>query len=367
MNDSLIKDIGRSYIVSSLLPASFFSMLAVFIFRRFLPSFSDITTQNQTVVLSVGILILAFSMWLAFLLYSSVDFVFKLYEGYYFPFFLRIPLQYLHYRLQRFHLRKYFEYKELKGRIPKIINNKQKAEAENRLDILDRMSKHELLEFEIAGPISDNWKTFLPTTLGNILAASELYAYEKYSLNGAMLFPRMSMIFPPEFVAALEEKNNQVVFILNSSLLAYLIGVMSILIGSVGMINGSQWPQPAWDILQIIQGYLQPRYTLTTAYGYLVSGSVILVLGYVIYRMSISAVKEYALFIRTSFDLYRFRILRAMNHPVPTSLEQEKLVWDTISQYLITGDRLGEIHFNYQLQKELEPLPAEKKKRFGIF
>ncbi len=80
-----------------------------------------------------------------------------------------------------------------------------------------------------------------------------------------------------------------------------------------------------------------------------------------------SAVKEYALFIRTSFDLYRFKALRELNHSVPSSLEQEKLVWRTISQYLIVGDRLGEINFDYQLKKELDPLPAEKKKRLGIF
>ncbi len=305
-------------------------------------------------------------MWLAFLLYSSVDFVFKLFEGYYFPFFLKIPLQYLQYLLQHWHLRAYYKYTKLINRNAEEGNSKKDNDSKI-MDRLEKDAKRQLLAYEISGPIDGKWKSFLPTTFGNILLASELYPYEKYRLNGAMFFPRMSMIFPPEFVSALEEKNNQIVFILNSSLLAYLTGILGVLIGSIGLMDGSQWPDPLMVSLQWLKSILQPGYIQIKPGIYLLLGALIGISGYLIYRISINAVKEYALFIRTSFDLYRFKALRELNHPVPLSLDEEKLVWEAISEYLISGDRFGEINFYYQLKQELDPQLPEKKKRFSLF
>jgi hypothetical protein len=217
VNDSLIKDIGRSYIVSSLLPASFFVLLAVVIFRFFLPPFTDITTQNQTIVISGGVITISFMMWVAFLLYSSVDFIFKVFEGYYFPFFIAIPLKYFQYLVQRRKLRQLRLYDSEVIRIKKLPKHKRKLEWE-KLSYSINTVEAQLREREIMAPLFyDNWRSFLPTRLGNIILASELYPYEKYKLDGPMMFPRMSMIFPPEFISSFEEKNNQVVFLINSS------------------------------------------------------------------------------------------------------------------------------------------------------
>lgn len=357
MNESLIKDIGRSYIVSSLLPASFFILLAVFIFRDFLPSLSDITNNNQTVIISSWMLILAFIMWVAFALYSSVDFVFKFFEGYYYPFFMARPLKLIQYWLQQFRIRKLRVYEKKAKKITAIKSKRIRMEKWAELADIVPEVEEQLRAHEMSAPLLTDWHAFLPTSLGNILLASELYPYEKYRLDGPSLFPRMSMLFPREFVDAFEEKNNHVVFLLNSSLLAYMLGMLSLLVGRIGFVDfitGSL-------LAQLYYQYFEPGFKHIPAASYSIIGLFFMVVGYGIYRISINAIKEYSLFIRTSFDLYRFNLLRELNQPVPTSLESEKLVWLTISQFMLTGERLGEKNFDYQLKPDLRASDPPKK------
>lgn len=396
MNDSLIKDIGRSYIVSSLLPASFFFLLAVFIFRDFLPPIANIVAQSNTaaptpgalmqpagtptvhpsatslppqqtsatppqeptVLVSSSILVLAGMMWVAFMLYSSVDFIVKLFEGYPYPFFIKIPFQFLQYWLQMRRLAGYFEYKknrDLVQAISKLPPDKQeekktdKMKALDRMDALETIAKNQVLEHEITAPIIADWKYFLPTNLGNILAASEIYPLEKYGLNGVMLFPRMAMTFPPEFVATFDEKTNQMMFILNSSFLSYAIGALALILGGLQQIDFSRWP-PFFS--EIYTNYLARGYQNVTSGHYLVIGAFFIFVGYSIYRISLNTAKEYALLVRTSFDLYRFNALRELNHPIPATLSKERINWKTVSDFLITGDRFAKNEFKYKLKRD---------------
>lgn len=343
MNDSLIRDIGRSYIVSSLLPASFFVLLAVVIFQGFLPPFRNITTEynqntnEQTIVISSSLLVLATIMWVAFALYSSVDFIFKVYEGYYLPFFIAIPLKYFHYRWHKHKLKLLEDYETHVKRIEKIKNKKEKRLEWEKLARSQRDVEALLREREILAPLNyDNWQSYLPTRLGNIILASELYSLEKYRMDGPTLFPRMSLLFPPEFVSAFEEKNNQVIFLLNSSFLAFLEGIIAIFIGAWGLFSKST-----------LSGFL-----IISAQNLLFIGAAFLITSYVIYSISINAVKEYSLFVRSSFDLYRFRLLKELNLPIPTSLSEEQQVWKALSQFVVAGERLGKKNFYYDLDSQ---------------
>lgn len=360
MNDSLIKDIGRSYIVSSLLPASLFVLLAVVIFKDFLPPLADLQTQTETVVISSGVFVLAFTMWIAFALYSSVDFVIKFFEGYYFPFFMAIPLKWLHYQWQRWKLRHLLAYEKAAAEIRVRPRKRDRTKGWRELAQKIPDVEEQLREREIVGPLQDNWRAFMPTRLGNILLASEIYPYERYQLDGPNLFPRMSMAFPPEFVAALEEKNNQMVFLLNSSLLALATGVIALVLSWAGT-SGFQFVN---RILPVdASAYFAQGYSSIPPAGYRLIGQVFLAVAYLIYAVSINAVKEYALFIRTSFDLYRFHLLRELNYPIPSSLENEKQVWVALNQFILAGEKLGEKAFTYQLKPELIATTVEKENK----
>ena len=88
--DNLIKELGRSYIVSSFLPSAFFVSIIFLLYRGFISEslISKLQTNN---VLLVGTWVIAaiFTTWIAFFLFSSVDWLVKLFEGYYFPFWLQ--------------------------------------------------------------------------------------------------------------------------------------------------------------------------------------------------------------------------------------------------------------------------------------
>ena len=83
--DSFIKELGRSYIVSSLLPAAFFCLILLMLFQGVIPDdyFEELNKTNL-VVLGQWLLMAIVPIWIGFLLFSSVDWIVKIYEGYFF-------------------------------------------------------------------------------------------------------------------------------------------------------------------------------------------------------------------------------------------------------------------------------------------
>ena len=154
----------------------------------------------------------------------------------------------------------------------------------------------------------------MPTRLGNILRASELYPQIRYKIDGIALFPRLSAVFPPEFSADFEEKNNHIIFLLNSSFLSCLIGFASVLLGIVGNIYLSRLVKTNPDVPSNL---LERGFSLLSPAEHIWIGIGFLIAGYIIYCVSITVAEGYAFFVRTAFDLYRFDLLRELNQPVP--------------------------------------------------
>ena len=62
---------------------------------------------------------------------------------------------------------------------------------------------------------------------------------------------------------------------------------------------------------------------------------------------------------RTSVDLYRFSVLRAMHIPIPTSIRQERLIWGTLQKLTILGQE--DVELTYAQQNKL-PVASVKNK-----
>jgi hypothetical protein len=80
--DSFIKELGRSYIVSSFLPSAFFVSLLLILFRGFIPAelVSDLS-EGGFLLFGRWVVVSIFTIWIAFFLFSSVDWIVKLFEG----------------------------------------------------------------------------------------------------------------------------------------------------------------------------------------------------------------------------------------------------------------------------------------------
>jgi hypothetical protein len=377
LNESIIKDIGRSFIVSSLLPAMLFVLLAVAFFRNFVPVFlvENLRAGGSSPVYGAGALLLTLVSWVAFILYSGVDYIVKFFEGYYFPGLLALVLKWFQYTNQKRQLSHFREY---------VRSNQEQVEPESqnhKIALADWLQKllpfvhkgpelddlqlytqagMELQPGELTGPLDDNWRKFMPTRLGNILLASERYPYERYSIDGITIFPRMSVLFPPEFQAKLEEKNNHLVFLLNSSLLSIVLGYVALVLGIVGtyILTPIAFlpPETARDFLQRGFSQISPQ-------EYLWLGSGLLLVGYFIYGISINVAIEYGICVRTGFDLYRFKLLMELNRSIPESLKEEQGVWLELSDFFKAGQRMGEIGFTYKLKAEYAEFMGNKKIR----
>ena len=85
-------------------------MLAVVVFRRFIPAFiiNNLNTGITTTIFGAGAILLMLIFWIAFALYSGVDFIIRAYEGYYFFPFIASPFKHFHYWLQTRRLRVQF-------------------------------------------------------------------------------------------------------------------------------------------------------------------------------------------------------------------------------------------------------------------
>jgi hypothetical protein len=364
---SFIKEIGRSYIVSSFLPAALFVSLGVFIFRGFAPELISEGIQRINLFLglnkpenfSLGGLFTLFiaTCWLAFYLYSSTNWTVQLYEGYKFPRFVSELMRF--YFRQRLH-RKSLEIYEARRR---QFKKRQRAHGRN----LKEPRELALVEIENVGTYSPiDEADLLPTRLGNVLKASECYAEERYKLNSLVVFPKLLHVFPQHFINELEDKNNRFIFLIHSSFLAYLIGIPALL---VGLFNNLFAPfcnnafTPKWIINTFCQnGFISRGFSVLSPDEYIVVGLVFVGSGYLLYRVGVDAAREFALHIRAGFDLYRFDLLRQLNHRLPTTLNDEKKIWELLSEYFVAGNRLrfSEIRIRYRYHQNSKSDQSKK-------
>ena len=216
-------------------------------------------------------------------------------------------------------------------------------------------------------PIQAN--LLMPTRFGNILLTSELYPEEKYAMNSIALWTRLIHVMPKHFKDLMEEKNNQLIFLLNSSLLSYLISFISFAVAILGL--PCQIFVGAYICASVssaspfyLRGFLQ-----VAPSEYLLVGILFAFIGYFVYWLSLPTAEAFGLLVRSGFDLYRFDLLHQMNYKLPKNSEEEKNLWRGISEYMISGNKLQLREpdpIEYSVRKELlnkvEGTPDDKSK-----
>ena len=331
-SSSIIKDLGRSYIVSSLLPAALFLSLGGLAFRGFAPGFlaTRLIAQDQFYT-SQWFIFLTFTVWVAYGLFSITDWTVRLYEGYFFPKKVKTFLVYF--------IKQWYE------RLTPNIRDFKKLRAEGHSpDSFDykkysRAAKIEYFNLERIAPFDE--KNLLPTRFGNILLACEQYSEEKYKMDGFALWTRLLQVLPKQLIDQIEEKNNQMIFLLNSSLLAYFNGCLALIVGSIRL-PCQIWS--GWSVCHtgaLPQNFFERGFEHLSPTEFLLVGLAFIVGGYVIYRLALPVTEAVGLLMRSGFDLYRFDMLRQLNIEVPPSLEEELNKWEIISEYFNAGNRLS--------------------------
>jgi hypothetical protein len=183
-----------------------------------------------------------------------------------------------------------------------------------------------------------DFQNVLPTRLGNVYRAFEDYAFERYGMEGLFFWERLSKVVPEDYAAKIEELNNSVAFLLNSSLASFIVAseiiVKDMITIDPHLLNSVANTRPF--SFRIVLSFLsfQPPST-RIALSLLVLG-----LGYFFYHAAVSTARTLGRHVRTSYDLFRLDLLEELNVDPPAVLggQQEKDLWRSVHEFLALGE-----------------------------
>lgn len=163
-------------------------------------------------------------------------------------------------------------------------------------------------------------EAIMPTRIGNILKAAEMYPYLRYGMDSACLWPRLYQVMPLHITATIENVRGSIEFMIEITSLSTTFAIVS---GICLLYIGASW----WLFLISFWG------------GMLVA--------WFAYQGAIGHALSYAEQIKVAFDLYRFDLLKALHLPEPTTRKEERSLWKNTGQLIyrnITAEPLRYAH-----------------------
>lgn len=154
---------------------------------------------------------------------------------------------------------------------------------------------------------------FLPTSLGNAIAAFEDYPYARYGIDAVLLWPRLlPTLTQKKYASYIERSKAQFDFLIN---LCFLFLVFSLETLCIGIAFGKDWS--LW----------------------IISAGSLTMISYLIYKLATLSVQDWGMSIRVAFDLYRYDLLGALNGKAPENFRDEQKQWLEISRFLKKGHK----------------------------
>lgn len=146
----------------------------------------------------------------------------------------------------------------------------------------------------------------LPSRLGNVFRASEVYSNVVYGLDAIPAWPRLQAVMPEHFRTILADSKAQIDFCANLC----LSGALTTLVHLALALGRWTFPE-AWIALV---------------------GAAFAVLGY---ELTLSASGQFGSYVKSAFDLYRADLARKLGLELPPSVEAERAMWRTVSRMMI--------------------------------
>ena len=343
--ENILRDIGRSYLISSVLPSILFILLGTLLFYDFIPPVLSQPFADQPLSINYGlILLIAFILFVAYTLYSIVDFTTKIFQGFYLPNRIKVLLKETHLKNRAKLLKKLDEYlAQSTTRIsPGTLSAEQIA---NRSKLRIQCAK-DVQKAEILYPAGEN---VMPTSLGNILQASVDYPMRRYGIDGSVFWEKLFVVFPDNFKNLLEDRNIQLNFLLNSSLLSFgtslMVLILCLLYGIILIWNGLLLPwfikYSSLNFSTITLDFIARGFERISLVGYLCLGILFLSFSYLFYRLGVSVAEDKSILIRVGYDFYRVDLLKSLNLCLPDDIGDQLNMWGFLNEYFAVGNRMG--------------------------
>jgi hypothetical protein len=298
---------GRAFLVAVWLPVFVFASAVTAVYRAgagALTSSAAVWTQlrvDEKIILSAKFIIVV--TLVAFVLDFAQVSITRLFEGYWDD----LPLLRTFGRRRRQRYER--EISRLNERLDHLSEKIPELEAATKPAELLKAELSRLTERRVGFPPRGYEAHLMPTRLGNLYKAAELYPYDRYGMDTVIIWPRLREVLPDKIIERLQEVKTGVDFLLLFSILSIIFSLMAV---------PYLWARGA-----------QPWLVLTCASG--------LPLGWLSYRAALSPAQAYTELLKVAFDLHRKALLKALGLRAPATLSQEKALWRDISHFIFRG------------------------------
>jgi hypothetical protein len=339
--------IGGNFFFAAFIPALGFVLSAMVIFGPIIPPGVN-NRLKAPFIGQEGLVVLVLTIILGFMLSSLNTYIYKIVEGYFW--LERIP------RVRRSIQNKAQRIKDqLTQKDAEIAAIEEKDENDPRLSDLRDERYHMAADYQQRFP-AKSIKAILPTRFGNIFRAAEDYPLDRYGMDAVVLWPRLVHSIPQSYYDKIEESNNGLAFLINSSLLSFLMAILCVSACLFQLWLKPYAPASPPDPLHLPPGpvYFVPIQEAVFVYEqralmYFVLFLVMLALCLFFYIVTLPVAQQHGDLIRSAFDLFRFKLLNELNFALPENRNQEYELWGRISRFMAIGDPPGIfLTFDYQ-------------------
>jgi hypothetical protein len=363
---SAIQKMGGDFLVASFVPSMAFIVISSITFDQMLPDQLRYLEDTQGELLQSSLSLLLFTTILGFTLYTLSTYIYKSFEGYTSILKMEGPLRrsfmrrqmrrFKNIELQRMQVEKELAkiQKKIENELQDASNGPWRSKRYRRYLQLEQRLKEQRYDVIAAHEASfpPAKSEIMPTRFGNILKAAETYPVLRYKIDAVQLWGRLAHVIPASGMEKLDHASNQSLFLLNSSLLA---GVFIVLCFAASIINtvllyitaSKDFLKPFFSADFVMDpDACRERLVLYIALSLVASGAT-----WIFYEASLLNVSQFGDMIRSSYDLYRFELLKALHLKLPNTLVEERQTWMLLSQFMVGNDMFGEVDFEYEHQK----------------
>jgi hypothetical protein len=175
----------------------------------------------------------------------------------------------------------------------------------------------------------DRWfgtlQTIRATTLGNVIEAQNWYPFKRYKIEPDIFWPRLRKVITPEYLALIQDSRSLLDFLLTMATLAGIYALLALAVGPWLWFNYLLWLSLALVAISI---------------------------SFFCYRLSVNAARELSELIRSSFDLFRLDLMKALERPRPRTFLAEQSQWEELSKLAVYGTMS-----DFELRAEPAPTP----------
>lgn len=175
-------------------------------------------------------------------------------------------------------------------------------------------------------PSDERW--LRPTQLGNIISVLELHPLDRYGINLGSLWPRLMHVISEGARLRIEEANTYLDFTVLMSLLSLASAVIAVVAGFYGPVRS------------LALRILLPFFLLMSFWLF--------------YRLAIQATRTFGIQILAVVDLFRLKLLDALDIQRPDTPAEEREIWNEL-RYFIAQAHLPEKHVRFKDVGEKSP------------